>query len=201
MYRLLFLLAVYSGLRAVYNRFRCLRLRAPLASAIDGETIRLRNHEPCRIRVHARKNRMPGTADASGMISVAVCNPGISKLVYGFYLGTSHFGFGHIEIAFFERDGVTVLFAVRNIIRSNVERFGGKTPKGLKLLNERDELSAVRAVVHELELRGLGVVFAEPETCVAMAVSPNLISPNRREAAIKALTKKYRRINKALGNV
>lgn len=132
------------------------------------------------------------------MVSVHLLKPGIPSPLYLLLRLTSHFGCGHIEMAFFESEEKTTFYAVRNILRSNLERVQLQRMFELNLLNERDEINALRAIMQELSELGCRVDFADPEECVSYAVSPSLLSPEKRKRAVKSLTSKYRRISKSI---
>ena len=123
--RSVYLFAMYTGIRAVANRARDVFLPLPCAAAIDGATIQLDESVSVRVRVHARIPPTPRReAQVAGMISVYLEDPGIPRSLYSLLRVSSHFGCGHIELAFREDDSSVCVFAVRNMLRSNLDRLG-----------------------------------------------------------------------------
>lgn len=194
--RSVYLFVMYTGIRALANRVRCVFLPMPRAAVIDGAIIQLDESVSCRVRVHARTH--PGTsagARVGGMISVYLEHPGIPRWLYSLLCVTSHFGCGHMELAFCEEDRSVCVFAVRNMLRSSLDRIGCSTWfRNLLLLTERDEIVVLVRILDDLRSRGLNPYLASPAECVNLAVSPWLLRPTRRARAITALTRKYERM-------
>jgi hypothetical protein len=198
MKRILYLFAMYSGLRAAFNRWRSSCLPQPIAKRLDHREFPLNTNIVVRIRVHARYNpRLKGSECIPGMFSVSLVTPGIHPITYRLWQLTSHFGCGHIELAFFEEQGVVHLYAVRNILRSNMERAGFRTLSNrLALANERDEIMVLKQIMQLLDYDGLPAVIESPEVCVDLAVTESLLDPQTCQRSIQTLLRKYRRINK-----
>jgi hypothetical protein len=194
--RSVYLFAMYTGIRAAANRARSVFLPVPVASVIDGATIRLDESEHFRVRVHAKlPPSRSGGARVGGMISVYLVHPGISRSLYSLLRVSSHFGCGHFELAFYEEDDRLCVFAVRNMLRSNLHRLGCSAYLGdFSLGTERDEIIVLARVFDELRTHGLEAYLAPPAECVNLAVSPRLIKPQTRDRAVTALTRKYERL-------
>lgn len=202
MNRILYLLAMYSGLRAVLNRVRSYCLPQPRASLLDRQVLLLDKACCVEIRVHARSHsQMKGKERIPGMVSISLASPGIHPIAYALWKLTSHFGCGHIELAFFEERGVVHFYAVRNILKSNMERLGGnRLSRRLKFAQESDEIFFLQQVMKRLADHGLPAIFESPEICVDLAVSPSLLHPQKHQRSIQALLCKYRRISKRVGS-
>jgi hypothetical protein len=191
-----YLFAMYTGIRAVANRVLSLFLPVPRAAVIDGAIIQLDETVSIKVRVHGKIR--PSTTDAAragGMISVYLVHPGIRRSLYSLLRVSSHFGCGHIELAFYEDDCTVCVFAVRNIMRSNLDRIGCNVWfRSLSLSTERDEILVLAGILKELRTQDLNVYLASPAECVGLAVSQWLLRPRMRARAITALTRKYERI-------
>ncbi len=200
MHRILYLIAMYSGVRAVHNTLRSFFLPQLRTSALDGVTLQIDETNLARVRVHARRRpRALGSSANAGMISIYLVSPGILRLIYFVLRLTSHFGVGHVEIAFFETDKGITIFAVRNIIQSNIHRLRlGFLFPTLKLSKERDEIAVLQRIVDELNVRGLAASLSPPEECVALAVNRSLIKSQTCSVANDALKRKYQRITKRI---
>lgn len=170
---------------------------------LDGETLQFDEYGPVRIRVNARP--APCSLDSkanAGMISLFLVSPGISRLLYAFMRLTSHFGFGHVEIAFYEAQDQVTFFAVRNILRSNINRLRLNQNFGsLKFSSDDDEIVLLKRVIDKLNALGIKTSFASPGECVALAVTQSLLVPKQRNLATEALRRKYRRIEKKFSQV
>jgi hypothetical protein len=133
------------------------------------------------------------------MVSLYSVEPGIARLPYAMLRLTSHFGCGELEIAFFEEKSSVTLFAVRNILKSNLDRCGtNRLCSQLKLSDRQDEIYAIRAIIQSLCKQGINASFASPEECVSLAVNESLLNPKTRNRTLAALTQKYRRIENQL---
>jgi hypothetical protein len=194
----LYLLAMYSGLRAAFNRIRSGFLRQPRSRLLDAQVLMLPTGQQTKLRVHARcVAKFRGTERIAGMISVVWSEPGIHPSVYWLWQLTSHFGCGHVELAFFEERGVVHFYAVRNILRSNLERIGfQQLSRRLPGTTENSEIMVIKTVCQTLQDRGLDVVFLPPHDCVSLAVTESLLDPKQNGRCFSALLRKYRRIFK-----
>ena len=191
-----YLFAMYTGIRAIGNRVLSLFLPVPRAAVIDGAIIQLDETVSIKVRVHGRI--CPGTTSpgrVGGMISVYLVHPGILRSLYSLLRVSSHFGCGHIELAFYEDDGTVCVFAIRNMLRSNLDRIGCNMRfRSLSLSTERDELLVLAGILKELRSRDLNAYLVSPAECVDLAVSPWLLRSRIRARAITALTRKYERM-------
>lgn len=194
--RSVYLFVMYTGIRAAANRVRSVFLPVPRAAVIDGAIIHPVESELFRIRVHGRVPPGPSSgARVGGMISVYLEHPGIPRSLYSLLRVSSHFGCGHIEVAFYEEDERLCVFAVRNMLRSNLHRLGHRAClRSLFIGTERDEIVVLAGVFDELRAQGLVAYLASPTECVKLAVSPRLLRLRTRERAVAALTRKYERI-------
>lgn len=169
-------------------------------AVLDGMMLQLDKYGSVLIRVNGRPApRMLSRQANAGMISLYLQSPAISSLLYAGLRLTSHFGHGHVEIAFYETTENVTCYAVRNIVRSNIDRLRlNRSFSNLKILTENDEIALVEQVL--LKLRSLGIVarFASPSECILLAVSPSLLLRKQKGLAIEALQRKYRRIENRL---
>jgi hypothetical protein len=198
--RILYLLAMFTGVRAAFNWGRSCFLPALHVAILDGETLQVDKYSSVKIRVNARPTPKALDSEAkAGMISLYLVSPGISSQLYAFMRLTSHFGYGHVEIAFYEIHGKVTVFAVRNILRSNIDCLRlNQTFGSLKFSSDDDEIILLREVLHKLNSLDIKTSFATPDECVSLAVTPSLLVPKQRNPAIEALRRKYRRIAKKL---
>lgn len=199
LYRWAYLLCVYSGLRAAFNRARSRAGRGGSAvSRLHGATIRPRGPGAMRVFVHrGPRPRAARPGPTFGMISVRLENPCVGRLLYR-YLGlTSHFGCGHFEIAFYESGGRVTVFAVRNVLRANADRLGWRDVSR-RLGSPAFDVEVVRAVVMQLERAGLTVRCAPAPECVELALDRRLVHPRSLRRTRDALERKYRRLPRAL---
>ncbi len=197
--RWIYPIAMYTGLRAAYNRWQnrggtSLRLEAfdrVLLQVLDGELGVLRVH---RRRLPASKRTMGPT----GMIAISLQSPGVLSWLYRWLCLTSHFGTGHVELAFVELPEGITFYAVRNIVRSNLERIAGSNwfPT-LKLQRPQDEIQVLLRVAHWLRERGVPTYFAPAEECVTFSIDRCLVRPDRLPRVQAALERRYRQIIKA----
>lgn len=198
--RSLYLLVMYSGMRAGTNRVRSLFLPALHASAIDGAILQVDGSSTVQVRVHARPCvRISGETRNCGMISVSLKDPRLPRMLYSLMRLSSHFGCGHVELAFYENGNGVCVFAVRNMLRSNLDRIGfGSSLGKLPLWNERDEIAILAHVLNELREQKLDARLSSPEESVRLAVSRWLLNPKTRERSLAALTRRYQRITDRL---
>jgi hypothetical protein len=198
--RFIYFVAMYTGCRAMFNRWRCLGRPRLRVAKLDRAVLMLARREPAVMRVHSRPISLTKrVVGETGMIAVYLKSPGISSLAYRLLRLTSHFGDGHIELAFVEDSTGVTFYAIRNILRSNLERFGGQVYfRGLKLGRERDEWLVLLSVIEALESCGIRVAFAPPAECVALAVNKSLVSSETQARAAVALERKYKKVMKVM---
>lgn len=169
-------------------------------ATLDGDFLQFNEYGSVRIRVNARPAPRSFDFEArAGMISLYLVSPGISGLLYSLMRLTSHFGCGHVEFAFYETHDKVTFFAVRNIVRSNLDRLQlNKHFRSLKLSRSDDEIVLLKLLLNKLNTLGIETSFASPDECVALAVTPSLLVPKQRIETIEALRRKYQRIEKKL---
>jgi hypothetical protein len=200
MKRILYLLAMFTGVRAAFNCGRSYFLPKLRVAILDGNRLELEKYGSVRVRVNARPAPTALDSEAkAGMISLYMVSPGIPSLLYAFIRLTSHFGCGHVEIAFYETQDNVTLFAVRNILRSNIDRLKLNQMFGsLRFSSEDDEIVLLERVINKLNSLGFTASFASPDECVSLALIPSLLAPRQRNLATDSLRRKYRRIEKKL---
>jgi hypothetical protein len=200
MKRILYLIAVFTGIRAAFNWVQSCFMPELGVAILDGEILQFEEYGSVRIRVNARPSLKSLNSEAkAGMISLYSLSPGISNLLYASMRLTSHFGYGHVEIAFYEEHDKVTFFALRNILRSNIDRFRLDQRFGsLAFSSNDDEIVLLKGVLNKLNSLGFRTSFASPDECVSLAVNQSLLVPKQRNQAIDALRRKYRRIEKKL---
>lgn len=195
-FRVGYYVAMYTGLRAAVNRVRGALLPRPQTAILHGRRLSVNHTESVLIRVHARQAPDSSAGDLrAGMISVQLVDPGIAWPLYALLRLTSHFGCGHIEIAFYETDDSVVVYAIRNIVQANATRIGCvHLLNDLTLCDESDEVLLLKSLQHLLGNCGLQTALAAPDDCVKYAVDDRLLRPGTRKKTRTMLRKKYSRI-------
>lgn len=195
-----FLFYVYSGMRSAFNLTRSFFLQKSALDYIDRQVILLDENNPATIRVHSRPiPKSVEVASSAGMISVFLHSPGISRLSYFVLRLTSHFGMGHIEIAFYEKHNCIVFFATRNMLQANIDRIGLKRFfPALRLSSRDDEIAVLQQIVNLFSSYGKTFSFALPEHCIALAVHPSLLNPKTEMRMKEAISRNYKRIAKKI---
>ena len=112
---------------------------------------------------------------------------------------TSHFGCGHIEIAFYEKAGRVGFYGVRNTARSNAHRPGGlETAKKLLLVRRDEARVLIREVAPLFEEHGLVTGVAAAHECAALSVDGRLLhpdpDPDSESRALDSLRRKYEKL-------
>jgi hypothetical protein len=131
-----------------------------------------------------------------GLMSIQQVAPGIDPFAYRYLCGTSHFGRGHIEVAFYEREGDISFYAVRNVAQSNAARLGlERIAKSLRVANRREDEAVVHELFELLSTLNIGSRFAEPAECLALAVNSRLIRAAENEVVFRAFNRKYNRLH------
>lgn len=199
--RFLFLFYVYSGARTIFNRVRSWGFDDPRMLEIDRVRIPVADTFGV-IRIHSRGfPKGLQRASAAGMMSIYLESPGIPKPLYRLALLTSHFGCGHIEIAFFECGDQVVLYAIRNMLAANIKRFRmASWFDHLKLNQGEDDAAVLREVIELLEKKRIDHSFASPDDCVKFSVLPFLIAPHRLEKTKEAIRRNYKRTIRLSGH-
>lgn len=200
--RQLYLISVYSGMRALWNLFLS-RLQPPqtLNSVIDQSILKSDLLGELLLAVHSRP--CPPSGDPYfqyGMISIRQCNPKIHPFLYRYFCTTSHFGFGTMEIAFFARGREFTCYAIRNIGCSNAERLGfSEVGRKLRLSKRNEETQLLREVSALLQRRGCRMQFASSEECLNLSISPGLLNTTSSKRARRAMSKKYAKLHRVFG--
>ena len=200
MIRILYLISMYTGVRAAYNKFYSFFLPHLRTTVLDSTTLQIDGDNLAKIRVNARRPPKALTSrHNAGMISVYLVSPGICRLTYSLLRLSSHFAIGHVEIAFYETDKYVSCFAVRNILRSNIRRLRLENLfRNLKLSKDKDEIAILERILEELNARGINACLSSPEECVSFAVNQSLLNPQTSDLANDALKRKYERISRRI---
>lgn len=200
-YRGWYLLAMYSGLRAQLNRLLSLPFSLdPRLKMMNGYRLDSSKLGALVVFVNARGNPLNSDSDRRyGLISIRQIEPRIGPLAYRYLCWTSHFGRGHIEVAFYESNSEVSFYSVRNIAQSNAQRLGfGRISKALKIRNRRED----ETVIHEMaDLFGhlqITARHAEPAECLKLAVNSRLLRASSNEGTLGALHRKYHRLHATL---
>lgn len=198
--KILYLLAMYSGVRAALNQIRGCFLPRLRVAILHGSTLRLNSSGDVKVCVNARTpSGMLNSDVKAGMISIYLLAPGIPTSLYRLLRLTSHFGTGHIEMAFYEHGDAIVFFAVRNILRSNIERVRmGKQFSNLRFNSKDDEIIALQLIFQALYSRGIQATFAPPEECIKLAISKSLLNKSTRDRTIDSMLRRYRHIERQI---
>ena len=191
---------MYTGIRAALNQIRGFFLPRLRVSILHGSTLRLKSFGDVKVRVNARarSNRVNSGVKA-GMISIYMLAPGIPTSLYRLLRLTSHFGTGHLEMAFYEHGDSVVFFAVRNILRSNIERVRmGQQFSNLRFNSKDDEIIALQLIFQALGSRGIQATFAPPEECIKLSISKSLLNKKTRDRTIDSMLRRYKRIERQI---
>lgn len=206
-YRWGYLLAMYTGLRAIFNQFTdALRRRsigdhaALSVRRMDGLCVPFPADafpSDLAIRVHTRSPPLPGVG--AGIISVAACltagseQPRVSWR-HRLLRWTSHFGCGDVEIAFYECDQTVTLYGFRNIIAGNSRRLGLRLPATALPDDSHTSALLIAGIMNRLTDSGHRVRLASPAECVHLAVDDRLLPAHRRSCALTFLRRHYREL-------
>lgn len=129
------------------------------------------------------------------MISARLILPGISGWLYSGLQLTSHFGCGHIEIAFYEDGNRVIVYGIRNIIDANAKRIGLKSQlQNLNLASESEAIQVLTKIIDALRKKGLTTLLATPQSCVELSVDPRLLHLKRQAKILAVLEKRYQRL-------
>ena len=197
-YRWSYLVATYSGFRAIANRVRSrFRHRACRLAQLHRSVLSSEQLGQLALSVHSRQRPPSGARRAEyGMISVRQRRPRIGRPLYWYFCLTSHFGSGHVEIAFYRRGRRITFYAVRNVARSNASRLGLTGIADDLLLGRRDgEARLAMELARLLGDHGFVTSFACPDECVRLSVCPRLLRPGSQWEALGALRRKYERLH------
>lgn len=203
--RLGYMLAMYTGLRAISNRVSSRRYAVSAIRQFDRRVCDCADqsgNDSLLLRIHARRPPDALPADTrAGMISVAVQQAGScwQRCVQQLLRMTSHFGCGDIEMAFYERQTGIVIYGVRNMTAGNSARWRQQTSLTAVADHHREIAIVVQSVVGLLEEQGIHCTFASPDQCVELSVDDRLLQAERRNRARSALRRRYHRLWKRLG--
>ena len=184
------------GLRAWTNRVRSRWLGKDLERTLGLDSAPVPpGLEAWKVRIDARTP--PDSAGVSpearfGMLSARKTEPPIARWAYGYLLARSHFGAGHLEVAFYYSGQTVSLYAFRNVAQGTARRWGWNLgrdclgpPEGQALWNLVDGIAQLWSE------RGLHVRLCQPEECLALAVNPRWISPAQRKEVMARLYARY----------
>jgi hypothetical protein len=178
-HRLWYMLATYSGIRAFTNRvLSAFRHRAVQIAPLHGTLVSSDQLGDIAIFVHSRGRPASGARAANyGMISVRQQRPKISRFVYQYFCLTSHFGLGHLEIAFYEQGRRITFYGVRNIARSNALRLGlTRVAEKLRITKRDEELLVISEIALLLEAHGFVTQCAIRRVCEPFGLRQPLAS-------------------------
>lgn len=169
-------------------------------SCLDGDLVHLGDSGLVRIRVHGKKRPANGLFSAKyGMISIELVYSGIHPFLDRILLLTSHFGCGHLEMAYMDKNDRLEIYAVRNIAKANVSRFRlGKIFSSLKLITMKEEHLVLSKILSVLSNRGMSCGMASPHECCRLAISPGLLKSKTERITREWLLRKYQRISRKL---
>lgn len=194
-----YLVAMYSGVRALFNRTRS-RRRIDQCQLARLHRTQFHSEEfgDLQVSVHARPGpqSFPGEANF-GMISVQQRYPGLGPVLYRYFCLTSHFGCGQTEIAFYETQGRVTLYALRNTAASNAFRLGWCDISKKLTLSKRDDV-VMRVIMQYLEKNAFATALADVSECLNLSISNWLLNPASRVRAMYAMKKKYTRLHRTL---
>jgi len=195
------MVATYSGIRAIANRVLSgFCHRGVQIAPLHGTLVSSKKLGDIAIFVHSRGRPPSGAIEPTyGMISVRQQRPRISRLLYQYICLTSHFGLGHMEVAFYEQGRRITFYGVRNIARSNARRLGlTRLADKLRITKRDEELLVILEVARLLEAHGFVTEFAPSDECVSLSVCGSLLHPATQVRALGALKGKYDRLHRKL---
>ena len=189
--------AMYTGLRALRNSLRsragCLDARL---RRLDGTRLRDDGVGELCLSVHPRSHPRRSPAGGNhGLLSLRLRSPDVGRWTYRYFCATSHFGCGHVEIAFFEHDGRVTFYGVRNIARANAARLGlTRLSDRLRLRRSDEDAHVLGLVAGALARAGIAVCHAEAQECLDLAVDERLLAPSSVPRTRRSLYRKYARL-------
>jgi len=189
--------AMYSGMRAFMNRAKSSLLALdPEIEALHGVRESSKELGDLVLYVHSRVR--PSAANKSGnfgVFSLRQSSPNVGRWTNQFFCLTSHFGCGHVEIAFFENDGEVTFYGIRNIASANAHRLGfsGLSAR-FRLAKSGEDALVLRFISKFLEEKGFAAKHATAHDCVNFAVDNRLL-PRESDVKVKtSLYQKYERL-------
>jgi len=197
-YRGCYFLAMYSGLRAVGNRLRSAAVATTSAvSQLHGMAIASPGLGSLLVQVHFRVRPASATIDGVfGILSLKQAVPTVGRWSYRYLCATSHFGCGHLEVAFFERHGTVTFYGIRNMASANARRLGlqGLSSR-LRLVRAGENEQVLALLARCLQEQGLVTKHARPQDCLALAVDDRLLPPANQAQAKRSLYRKYQKLS------
>jgi hypothetical protein len=199
--RIAYRIGRYSGLRALRNRRRAASLELPgSALAWHGRTLKIPLFGDMQIQLHPRLNP-PGQPAARRffMLSARLNTPNISRWRYAYLLHTSHFGYGHMELACYEEDGRWAVYGLRNMAADTAHSLGwARTARALGTSAGLTDASFLGYVLTALQDSGLEARLLPAAECVQLSVTPELIAQAHRAERTQALVRRYEGLHQEL---
>ncbi|MFT5153239.1 MAG: hypothetical protein ACI841_003239 [Planctomycetota bacterium] len=194
-------IGMYTGIRSAVNRLiSCFYSLDSRLDHLQGYRIRIDAISELTLHLHARPT--PNGAEPSNRYAVAslqLLRSPIPRWKYRFLCNSSHFGCGHIEVAFYEREGALTIYGIRNIARANAERIGWHSASERLSLQEHGEDQLVlQLLCAKLNESGFATRHAKPDECLNLSVDPRLISRKTLARTTRALHKKYVRLHSTI---
>ncbi len=196
-------LAMYSGLRALLN---CARSKFfaldPNIESLNGIQVSSEKLGELIFYVHPRSRPLAAKENGKyGVFSIQQQNPSIGRAAYRFFCQTSHFGCGHVEIAFYERGGEVTFYGVRNIARANASRIGlVNLSKRLQLIKRDEDALVLSAASRMLRTKGFETRHARPDECLNLAVNSRLLRYSVNVITLSTLYRKYDKLHAIIEN-
>ncbi|MEZ5962436.1 MAG: hypothetical protein R3F56_01195 [Planctomycetota bacterium] len=202
-YRHAYYLAMYSGLLALANRvqvgWRCRPLDLGL-QRLHGTRVACPQLGALIVHVHSR----PGPHGCRGrgnhgLFSLRQEEPGVRRWIYRLVCATSHFGCGHVEVAFFEHAGRVTFFGIRNIASANAHRLGlRRLSTRFRLARFGEEVRVMRLVTGLVGASGFAVEHASAQECVDWCVDDRLLPRECAAGVRRSLHRRYQGLCVAL---
>ena len=198
--RACYLVAVCSGLRAMFNLLLSARYDTGRVSCLDDVVVNLDDSSLARIRVHGKRRPANGCSSAKyGMISLELVHSGVHPLLDRILLLMSHFGCGHLELAYVDKDDRLEIYAVRNVAEANVSRLRLRQIfSSLKPMTMEEEYLVLSKILSVLSNLGINCGLASPRECCRLAISPGLLKSKTERVTREWLLRKYQRISRKL---
>jgi len=195
---------MYSGLRAFLNRVKSRALTLdPKLEALSGANISSEELGEWTLHIHSRvRPKAANAVGRFGVISLQQLAPPVGGLVYSFFCSTSHFGRGHVEVAFFETEDEVSYYGIRNIASANAHRLGLKgLSSRFRLSKSGEDAMVLRFVSRALEENGFSVKHATAHDCINFTIDNRLLPNGGEEKVRNLLHQKYHRLHLAINGV
>lgn len=200
-FRQWYYLAMYSGVRALINRVRSHgRYLEPRLLSLHGRRFGGGVIKEALLQVHPRRRpARAGRLGDFGLFSLRLLQPPVDSLADQYFRSTSHFGCGHVEVAFYEHQGAVTVYAIRNIAEANARRLGlVDLAARFRLSQAGEEGHVLRATRDLLEAEGFRVAHAPAQLCLDLAVDDRLLPLDAQSRAREILRRKYERLSVVL---